>query len=172
MRLERNYGKRNCQCLDPFYQNLVNIWAEIKSCSLILSKEDVQKECIWNNHYIKINKHAINWQQWNVKGINTIKDLLSPEGTFLSDAEMKNEYGIKTNFLQMYSLRMAIPFTWRNLLKGNDNTDTDVDWKLYFKLNAKSLHKNYVKYSNKELYWSILYLNDKTKESPVSEKNG
>ena len=64
---------------------------------------------LFNNREILIDGKPFFIQEWFSKGIILIRDLLDEQGQLLSYQAFKTKYKCKTNFLNYYQVRSAIP---------------------------------------------------------------
>ena len=56
-----------------------------------------------------IDNATLSWRSWFEEGVVTVKDVLNPEGNFLSYEEFRNRFNITTNYLHYFQLISAIP---------------------------------------------------------------
>lgn len=94
-------------CIDKrwsFLHNVMKTWAQLHIHEPV-SEEEVQKEMIWNNKYIQINKKPTLWKKWKEKGKFFINDLIhEEEPRFLSHTELSEKYDISASFLEVLQL--------------------------------------------------------------------
>lgn len=75
---------------------------------------------LFNNREILIDSKPFFIQEWFSKGIILIRDLLDEQGQLLSYQAFKTKYKCKTNFLNYYQVRSAIPDSLLAKTKNND----------------------------------------------------
>ena len=117
------------KCIDniknEFVKNVVQSW-----CSLAYDSDtaNVKDQIIWNNSLIKIDKKTQFKQHWYNNGVKYVKDLTSDNGIFFKFNEFIAKYpGLRSNFMEYFSLIHATPTTWR---KKNSTTDrqNNLNW--------------------------------------------
>ena len=84
----------------PFPETLSNFLE-----SLALQKEFI----LWNNKSITIDNATLFWKPWFEEGVVIVKDVLNPEGNFLSHEEFRNKFNNTTNYLHYFQFISAIP---------------------------------------------------------------
>lgn len=63
---------------------------------------------------------------WDAAGIHSIQDICHPsEGRLLSHSELSENYGVACSFLDMLSLRLGVPLSWRQTLTNNFSPQAD-----------------------------------------------
>jgi hypothetical protein len=96
---------------NEFVKNVVHSW-----CTVAYDPAPAvfQNQIIWNNSFIKIdNKIQFN-SNWYNNGVKYVKDIFSAEGNVLGFHEFIAKYpGLKSNFMEYFSVIHAIPTTWR-----------------------------------------------------------
>ena len=102
--------------LPNFYQNILHSWQELKQNKCI-TVHKIYNQTLWLNNNITIEGKSFFWQNWFEKGVFFIKDIMTEEGNFLSEAQIKERFDINTNFLQVLQIRQAVPLQWREELK-------------------------------------------------------
>ena len=75
---------------------------------------------LFNNREILIDGKPFFIQEWFSKGIILIRDLLDEQGQLLSYQTFKTKYKCKTNFLNYYQVRSAIPDSLLAKTKNNN----------------------------------------------------
>ena len=101
--------------LPVFYQNILHSWIELKPHCIIV--QEIYNQTLWFNKNITINGQSFLWQNWYDKGILFIKDIITENGDFLSEDQIKDKYDVKTNFLQVLQIRQSIALQSREELK-------------------------------------------------------
>ena len=118
-----NY-KTNClvlnKSLPKFYKDVIAYWQELVQ-NVPKTKNDVINQIIWNNQFIKINNVSVFYKNWYQNGVRYISCLLNDQKSgFLNMRSFQRKYQLKCNFLQYYGLLSAIPRTWKELLKSQN----------------------------------------------------
>jgi hypothetical protein len=78
-----------------------------------MSGEQVLKENIWNNSYIKVANKMLYYKNWRDKGIFYIKDLLNQHGNIMTRQELIANSDIQLAPLQYKMVLTAIPTKWK-----------------------------------------------------------
>ena len=94
------------QGLPLFYRELLQYFQDLKNATNIFSNGEF---ILWNNKLITIDKATFFWKSWLEEGVVTVKDVLNPEGNFLSYEEFRNKFNITPNYLHYFQLTSAIP---------------------------------------------------------------
>ena len=105
------------------------------------------------NKNITIENKPFLWPKWHENGINFVQQLLNENSDFLSVEEFNQRYNLNTNFVSLYQIRKALPFTWRqSIQKLNEISDI----KLRLVPGKTSEPKDFTHLNTKALYWMIL----------------
>ena len=105
------------QNLPTFYKEIITTWFELKE--KYTDPTDKAYESLWYNKNVKVDGNPIFWNQWYIKGVFFIKDIIQENGDFMSIDTLYNIYGIHTNFLALLQIKNAIPYQWRQSLKAS-----------------------------------------------------
>jgi hypothetical protein len=135
-------NKNMMHTLPLFYQDLIQGWSKLKAESEPLTVQEIQYEMLWFNPFIAIGGNTVFWKNRYQNGIIYVKDLLNANGELLLDDDLRAMYNIKFNFLQYHSLRMAIPFKWKTMMKREG-------------IIMNSINFN-VKEKSRDYYWQLL----------------
>ena len=81
--------------LPLFYQELLQYFQDLKNATNIFSNGEF---ILWNNKLITIDNATLFWKSWFEEGVVTVKDVLNPEGNFLSYDEFRNKFNFNTNY--------------------------------------------------------------------------
>ena len=92
--------------LPLFYRELLQYFQDLKNATNIFPNGEF---ILWNNKSITIDNATLFWKSWFEEGVVTVKDVLNPEGNFLSYEEFRNKFNITTNYLHYFQLISAIP---------------------------------------------------------------
>ena len=108
--------------------------------------EDVKEEVIWLNKHIKINNASLWYEQWYLKGMVCIEDIMN-NNRFLTFNEVKEKFSLcnKQAFKYM-SIIDAIPREWKLILKSLDQQQ----------ILQRSQNKDITKFKSKEIYWNCI----------------
>jgi len=80
-----NYDVRYCENLPRFYRDILSFFSILKS---LYEDETCKRDLIlYNNKEILIGGNPFFNKEWFSKGIKSIRDLLNPDGTFLTFEE-------------------------------------------------------------------------------------
>ncbi len=144
----------NKNIFNPFWSNLIRIWAEIQSNN---GRGDCLSEPLWFNPAIKVGNKTVFYKQWSEAGINYINDLLSDEGQLMDVNLFIQKYTMGNEYLRFFSIKSAIPNSWKQHIENNpkilDNTNS---------VALEKLMKN--KQTNKKFFYNSLL--EKIEENP------
>ena len=91
---------------DPFTKELLESWCRLNfhrnppSFSLI---------SIWYNSLIRVNGKLFFYKSWSAAGVNIVRNLLDETSSrFLTFEAFKEKHLVKVNFLQYYSVVIAV----------------------------------------------------------------
>jgi hypothetical protein len=140
---------------DKFYNSLFETWAKLHNRPPTTG-EQVLRETIWNNSYIRADNKTFYYKNWVQKGITFIKDLINQRGQIMDKQEFLAHTGIKLRPLQYESAISAIPKQWKKLVKegGLRNNDYLVFAECKVKINDMTRQLNDIK--TKDIYWHLL----------------
>jgi hypothetical protein len=105
---------------DSFYRNLMKKWADIHHFTPY-NGEQVCREILWNNSFIKIDNKTVNFKTWKNQGIIFVQHLLNGNGQFSSKHELENKFTINIRQMQYNALLSAIPKEWKKLIAEDPN---------------------------------------------------
>jgi hypothetical protein len=151
--------------VDSFYQDIFSTWASLHSRQPT-TNEQVMRETIWNNSYIKVNFKTLYYTEWIRKGILFIQDLVDDTGQIMSKQNLEHQLQDQIKPLRYESLISAIPNEWKKLLKHNQNLNNN-----YLVFRDTSIIVNNIKrritdLKAREIYWLLL---KPIMERPTSE---
>ena len=119
----------------------------------MVKEAEVRNEVLWNNKFITVNNSPIFWKSWKEAGIVRVEDILI-DGSFMSDTQISQRYGVQCNFLQALQIRHSIPGSWRaSLSNGEVQTPEECVWIINNTPDIVNLFST----SSRELYWIVLY---------------
>lgn len=150
-------GKMNITHFLPqrqvFLKQVLKTWAALHTFDP-KDEEEIQKETLWFNSFILVNRRPIFWQSWSAAGIRTINDLLHPtEPRFLSHLEVSQTYGCSASFCEILQIRSSIPFIWRRKLLNHAKEDIVINPSIFtFEDSSLQIHN----LTSKRIYLSIV----------------
>jgi len=107
------------QHLPMFYRQSLIAFNEIRKESYETSDE-VLKQLLWGNKDILVDKKPLFFKDWYIGGIKTVMDIMDSDGKFLLPDILCQKYNLsKIDFLNYYSLRQAIPYAWKKIIRQN-----------------------------------------------------
>ena len=68
--------------LPAFYKDVFTEWADFALKDPSANVNEISKQSLWNNHYLKINDKSIFYQDFSVIDINKVSDLCNEKGDF------------------------------------------------------------------------------------------
>ena len=147
-----------CLNIPDFYKEILAAWKQFKMAFLPSNTFEIRKEVIWFNPFIRIHGKSIFYKTWYDKGIKYINDLVNENGEFLSHEEINAKYHLQVTFLDIFSIRSAIPHKWKELLtKENINLNSS-SFKIVFIHHGK--HIPLSKLTAKDVYTILLEQRD------------
>ena len=102
-----------------FWQNVLENWSEINFNDPI-SGDQVRQQILWFNSNIRIEEKPVLFNNWLVKGIVKIIDLLNEDNQFLSYSDFTCKYNFKPAFTEYYGLLKSIPIQWKRWIKDEN----------------------------------------------------
>ena len=92
-------------------------WFEIKNIGVNIDQNNnIGKEIVWNNRFLKIANKTFYYKKWYEQGIKYIQDLYNPQTKhWYNFIDLTSNYDIPpSDFLIFMSLIACIPPTWKN----------------------------------------------------------
>ena len=89
----------------------------------IASSHNFRRSPVTNNlveQKYKRNGRSFVFQTWLRKCIYFINDLLKNDGELMNFAEFGNQYQLKVNFVDYYTVIEAVPLHWKRLCRNNN----------------------------------------------------
>ena len=94
-------------------------------------------------------------KNWYNCGIRTLADILDNKGNFLSPDDLRVKYNlITTNFLKYLSLRQAVPYKWKCMLKILENVKVNLYDAPMLCIGNKLCNLKYLR--TNDLYWEFV----------------
>ena len=114
--------------LSPFYQELVNLWANISQQNPTTFSE-LCNQTLWNNSFITTLGKSIFYKDFIDKNMSRTADLLTDSGNFLSWQMARQKYNLRNkDIMKWFSLIASVPMSWkveiRNYFSSIENTCT------------------------------------------------
>ena len=104
--------------LNPFWKDVYESWITLTCLKRKDDEhEDPQKQTIFHNVNIKINHRTIFYQDWMMRGIKCINDLLDDEANFYSWESFSQKYDIQNQAFKYHAVIHAIPRNWKTRIK-------------------------------------------------------
>jgi hypothetical protein len=116
----------------------------------------IRRQCLWYNTNIRVNKKEIWCESWRRNGINSIHDILTKDGHFLTSEEIENKYHVKCNALNYNAIKDAIPLKWRTKLKTMNVQMDAISFQEQPFLKIGKIDKPIQIITNKEIYRSFV----------------
>ena len=119
-----SYDVEYCEKLPRFYRDILSFFSILKS---LYEDETCKKDLIlYNNKEILIGGKPFFNKEWFSKGIKSIRNLLNPDGTFLTFEEFKARYSLgKSSSLHFYQAVSAIPNYLLNKARAPENLHSE-----------------------------------------------
>ena len=106
--------------IPDFYKDVLDLYRKILS-SPINNTKRVLSQSIWHNDRIKVGGKAIFMSRLYESGIKVVEDFLNPRRQFMTIHQFRNKFPLmRINFLQLQSIRRAIPVEWTNMIFNNN----------------------------------------------------
>ena len=115
----RAYINNNKYKLPLFYQQLIQYWNQFRRLFTPSTIAEIRMEYIWMNENITSETKPLFSKQMYDAGIKYISNIVDRDGNFLTPAAIRNNYNIDIPFLFYYKIRMALPNSWKQALKAN-----------------------------------------------------
>ena len=122
-----------------FYREILLSWKYFKAFFIPSNAFEVRKEFIWFNPFIKINGNCIFYKTWYDKGIKFINDIVDENGEFFSHEVINDKFNLHTTFIDILSIRTAIPRSWKVLLSKQKLTLNSNSFKVLFIYHGKNI---------------------------------
>jgi hypothetical protein len=107
---------------DKFYEEIFMIWAELHNNNP-KSGEEVCRQLIINNSFIRIDGNPITKKTWKHNEIKFIQNLLNREGKIDTRENIEKKYKVQIKPLTYNSITSAIPQKWKSLMKEDTNVN-------------------------------------------------
>lgn len=112
--------------IPDFYNEVLLAWKHFKAAFIPSNTFEVRKEFLWFNPFIQINGISIFYKVWYDHGIKYINDIVKQNGEFMSCNDINTKYNLNISFLDILSIKSAIPTNWKEMLtKQNVNPNSE-----------------------------------------------
>ena len=138
--------------LPMFYKQVLSAWFSIKTEPK--NTDEVQREIIWTNKYIKVGTKTLFNKKLYENGLIYIKDLLEDNGNLISYETLIQQFGNNMTPYNYICLKHAIPKRWRKLLKSNNIININPKQETVF----LNMNKNVIPVAilkSKQVYWFL-----------------
>ena len=99
--------------MSPFYQELVNLWANISQQNPTTFSE-VCNQTLWSNSFITTLGKPVFYMDFIDKNMLRIADLLTDSGNFLSWQMARQKYNRRNkDIVKWFSLIASVPMSWK-----------------------------------------------------------
>ena len=139
--------------LPTFYKEVLNAWFQLKNKPT--HSEDIQRELIWNNKYIKVNNKSLFNKKLYNQGMIFINDILDNTGKLLTYARLIIKYGKLITEYDYMCLKDSIPREWRNMLAQNYRVGINPVEETVFLALTNSIPKPVTLIKSKQIYWIL-----------------
>ena len=140
--------------ISDYYKNLLEIWIKAKNNDEINLKtfDDIRKQLIWGNKFIKHNRKCIIFKNWVNSNILFINDIINKNG-YVCEETICNKLNLKINWIaETHTLKQCIPKAWLNILTSERSIKT----KVKTKLETTIFNTQFNSIKNKEVYQIIV----------------
>ena len=103
--------KKVSRVRNQFWKEVLSALSDFKE----IYKPDIHQLSACGLFFSEITKFKCSWiREWYIKGVRTLSDLLTSEGTLMKYEELKQVYNIRITFLDYQALITSLPAEWRN----------------------------------------------------------
>ncbi len=114
----------------------------------------ILNQLLWYNSYIESNTETLFLNSWSKQGITQIKDIINPQGTFLTHKQLKDTYQINITFLTTLQIQSSIPNPWMKSLRKRDKIPKYIPAENTIPINNKIVTLD--KVTCKDFYWHLI----------------
>ena len=130
---------------DSFWRDVLIAWAKYNH-EKPTDRTSIMNQIVWYNSYLKVNEKLIFIKKAYVSGLNTIAQLVTPEGKFLPIDIISRMFEL--TIMECNSIIAAIPKYWKAILV-KDNVERKFEYKYEHMLKVKKVASFYYKIVNK-----------------------
>ena len=124
--------------LNPFWKDVYQAWSSIREDNI-----PTQKECLFHNKYIQINKKSVYFHDWYINGVSHINDIIDEQGNFFTWDRFSQTFNIQNQSFKYISFLHSIPKTWKKRLKDSAQKLTNLDIRKVIKIKHLKKSSNY-----------------------------
>ena len=115
----------------PTFLNGINLfWKDVFKSWADLTKNDVkivpESEPLYHNDSIKIDNKTIFYNDWLIRGIRYLNDLINETGALMTWDEFSQKYDIQNQAFKYITVTHAIPKNWKKRIKAQGKKDIEV----------------------------------------------
>jgi hypothetical protein len=138
---------------DNFYKEMFKTWVEMHYKEPA-NAEEVAREIIWHNNYIKVNSRGINGRIGKNR-LMFIQDLLEPSGKFATYTHLNKKYNVTIDVMTLNSIISAIPTKWKKLINSDNNI---MNYKVFLdcKVDINEQSRKLIEVTTKDLYNELI----------------
>ena len=160
-----NYDTNNFPNNFPkFYKDIFTAWFNLKE--MPKTKEDILREVIWQNKFIKVENKSVFIKPFYEKGLLYINDIVENNGEFITYEKLVRKYGKYISYYEYLCLKHSIPLKWGRLLKQQGTVNVHPEREEVY-ITAGSESKPSYCFTSNKIYW---ILNNKQNITPSCEK--
>jgi len=138
--------------LPQFYREVLSDWFAIKKEPK--HSDEVQREILWNNKYIKIDSKSLFNKKLYENGLIFINDLIEDNGNVITYDRLIQKFGNNITQYRYICLVHAIPKRWRTMLKKDHTININPKEETVFIKINKSM-KPITVLKSKQVYWFL-----------------
>ena len=142
------------QNMPNFYKEVLSAWFSLKKKPFLVN--EIQREVLWYNKYITINKKSIFKKKMYENGVVFLNDILDDANKLLNYAAFTMKFGNCISEYDYMCLRDAIPHEWRNTLTTNTHLQLIPDLEMVHITLGENNLKPVLFTKSKHIYW-LLY---------------
>lgn len=154
--------------IPEFYKEIINSWSKVSEC-IVEKPEEILRQPIWFNKFIKLDIHHYDIRKFIKKGIINIQDIWDcTDGPKWESIKEKGKW-CESEYFTWRSLIAALPMVWKRTLKNTQNLEplphSQISVMKSIKISGEYIP--FAKVKNKMVYWEII---KKKFRNPTSQK--
>ena len=142
--------------LPSFYRECLNVWSKL-TAKPAESREEVLRQILWNNQFVRINDKPVFNRRLFSKGIVFISDILTNNGKLKPWPSFAATGLTLVDFFSLLGIFDSLPSPWKSLISSNGTPivfhGPPVMQHTLF-LNGKSILLDSI--NSKKLYWELV----------------
>ncbi|XP_060586418.1 uncharacterized protein LOC132742114 [Ruditapes philippinarum] len=130
----------NCSNVTEFYQELIKIWIKTRDLhkeNQNLTFEQIRKQIIWGNRFIKIKNQCLFFKTWIKSNIYFLNDLLNDQGEVDQNVILNKLVDKRNCVVELNLLFKALPLAWKQTMKTFHSSQTKIKTEKRLKINNK-----------------------------------